>query len=89
MQHLFMTTATDTVIMILQILSFMLLFVCLCFRVQQWASVFSVELRDFSTKFSGSLLLQKVNEVRVHVGVSVSAEVFTSALPVNRPHVKA
>ncbi|XP_027870653.1 voltage-dependent calcium channel subunit alpha-2/delta-4-like isoform X1 [Xiphophorus couchianus] len=27
--------------------------------VQQWASVFSVQLRDFSTKFSGSLLLQK------------------------------
>ncbi|XP_030586587.1 voltage-dependent calcium channel subunit alpha-2/delta-4-like isoform X4 [Archocentrus centrarchus] len=27
--------------------------------VQQWASVFSVELREFSTKFSGSLLLQK------------------------------
>ncbi|PWA30399.1 hypothetical protein CCH79_00017644 [Gambusia affinis] len=27
--------------------------------VQQWASVFSVQLRDLSTKFSGSLLLQK------------------------------
>ncbi|XP_037539177.1 voltage-dependent calcium channel subunit alpha-2/delta-4 [Nematolebias whitei] len=27
--------------------------------VQQWASVFSVELQDLSTKYSGSLLLQK------------------------------
>ncbi|MEQ2304236.1 Voltage-dependent calcium channel subunit alpha-2/delta-4, partial [Ameca splendens] len=27
--------------------------------VQQWASVFSVELQDFTTKYSGSLLLQK------------------------------
>ncbi|XP_017292127.1 voltage-dependent calcium channel subunit alpha-2/delta-4 [Kryptolebias marmoratus] len=27
--------------------------------VQQWASVFSVELRDLTTKYSGSLLLQK------------------------------
>ncbi|KAM4734805.1 voltage-dependent calcium channel subunit alpha-2/delta-4-like isoform 2-T2 [Anableps anableps] len=27
--------------------------------VQQWASVFSVQLRDFSTKYSGSLLFQK------------------------------
>lgn len=34
----------------------------LFFRVQQWASVFSVELRDLSTKYSGSLLLQKVKK---------------------------
>ncbi|XP_070686467.1 voltage-dependent calcium channel subunit alpha-2/delta-4 [Pempheris klunzingeri] len=27
--------------------------------VQQWASVFSIQLRDLSTKYSGSLLLQK------------------------------
>uniref|UniRef100_A0A3B5A5L7 Calcium voltage-gated channel auxiliary subunit alpha2delta 4 n=1 Tax=Stegastes partitus TaxID=144197 RepID=A0A3B5A5L7_9TELE len=27
--------------------------------VQQWASVFSVQLREFTTKYSGSLLLQK------------------------------
>ncbi|KAM7415303.1 hypothetical protein PAMA_019908 [Pampus argenteus] len=28
-------------------------------RVQQWASVLSVQLREFTTKYSGSLLLQK------------------------------
>uniref|UniRef100_A0A3Q2ZZ10 Calcium voltage-gated channel auxiliary subunit alpha2delta 4 n=1 Tax=Kryptolebias marmoratus TaxID=37003 RepID=A0A3Q2ZZ10_KRYMA len=32
---------------------------------QQWASVFSVELRDLTTKYSGSLLLQKVNMVKL------------------------
>lgn len=34
-------------------------------RVQQWAAVFSVELRDLTVKYSGSLLLQKVNMVKL------------------------
>lgn len=46
----------------LVVVSFMLYF-AVCFRVQQWASVFSSQLRDLTTKYSGSLLLQKVNDV--------------------------
>lgn len=46
--------------------SLILLCVCLmtaplCFRVQQWAMVLSTQLRDLTTKYSGSLLLQKVS----------------------------
>lgn len=35
----------------------------LSFRVQQWATMFSVQLRELTTKYSGSLLMQKVNNV--------------------------
>lgn len=34
-------------------------------RVQQWASEFSVQLRELTVKYSGSLLLQKVSKVKI------------------------
>lgn len=49
-------------------------------RVQQWASVFSAQLRDLTVKYSGSLLLQKVKAgvLAAHTDTHVRVHACTS-----------
>ncbi|GLD73440.1 voltage-dependent calcium channel subunit alpha-2/delta-4-like protein [Lates japonicus] len=55
--------------------------------VQQWASVFAVQLRDFTTKYSGSLLLQKARKKRspCHGKINIGQSRFME-YPRQTPH---